>query len=45
MFVLMGANSKVLKNDRMEPLLKVVAGYGKIQAPRNVSTVPGKQKQ
>jgi hypothetical protein len=44
-FVLMGASSKVIKNDRGEPLLKVVAGYGNI-APRNtnVSKKKGQEK-
>lgn len=45
LFVLMGAASKVIKNDKGEPLLKVLAGYGKVNVePQNVSRLPTKER-
>lgn len=38
LFVLVGAKSTVIKNKSGEPIVKAVAGYGKIAPPQNVSS-------
>lgn len=44
LYVLMGAKSTVIKNKAGEPILKAVAGYGKIAVPQNVSSSKPIQK-
>jgi hypothetical protein len=44
LYVLMGAKSTVIKNKSGEPILKAVAGYGKIAVPQNVSSSKPNQK-
>ena len=44
LFVLVGAKSTVIKNKSGEPILKAVAGYGKIAPPQNVSSSKQNEK-
>lgn len=44
LFVLIGANSKLIRNKSGDPLLKVLAGYGPLKKPKNISRESKHQK-